>query len=495
MSDDEAWNVCHNCVGESHLSNLIKTGGTVGTCDYCDEDGEECIPIEELADHIEGAFARHYYQTSDQPDMYESMLLGDKELDYFWERHGEPVLEAIADAASIESEVAQDVLDILEDRHADRESAQMGEECEFDSESRYEWRSVRDQDFAYEWQAIERSLKSQSRFFNQGAESFLSRLFANLDGRTTRDGDPVVVAAGPATAHVSFFRARVFHKSDELDDAMMRPDLHLGPPPERFARAGRMNANGISMFYGASDKGVALAEVRPPVGSRALVAEFQILRQLRLLDVTALQSVYVEGSVFDPDYLEQLSLAKFMGRLSERITMPVMPDDEPTEYLITQMIADYLARQPAPALDGILFPSVQSPGDHRNVVLFNHASRVQHLEIPEGTELSAHQFYSTEDGDEPDYHVWEEAPPTPEQKAEPEDKFGLLAFINTPPTDPNEDARDVTLAVLTESISAHHVTGVAYATDDFEVSRRRMEKREWKSQQPAPKLPINDADF
>ncbi|QWT14770.1 RES domain-containing protein [Sphingobium xenophagum] len=495
MSADDDRKICHNCVGEAYLSNLIETDGEVALCHYCGDDEEKCIPIEELADHIEGAFERHYYRTSDQPDMYESMLLRDKEIDYDWDRHGEPVLEAIAEAASIEEDAAKDVLDILEDRHADFESAQMGEECEFDSDSRYEWKSARDHEFAFEWRNIERSLKSQSRFFNQGAEAFLARLFANLDGRTTRDGHPVVVAAGPDTAHASFFRARVFHKSDDLDEAMKRPDLHLGPPPERFARAGRMNANGISMFYGASDKGVALAEVRPPVGSRALVAEFKIMRPLRLLDVTALQSVYVDGSVFDPDYLEQLSLAKFMGRLSDRITMPVMPDDEPTEYLITQMIADYLARQPAPALDGILFPSVQSPGDHRNVVLFHHASRVQHLEIPTGTEISARQYDSTEDGDETDYRVWEEVPPAPEKKEEPDDEFGFLAFTKPPRFDPNEDARDVTLAVMTNAISAHHITGVTFATDDFEVSRSRMEKREWKFARPAQKPMPDDLDF
>src|SRR3546814_7766201 len=48
-----------------------------------------------------------------------------------------------------------------------------------------------------------------------------------------------------------------------------------------------------------------------------------------------------EGSIFDLAYVEQLALAKFLGRLSDRITMPVMPDDKPTEYLITQTIADY----------------------------------------------------------------------------------------------------------------------------------------------------------
>lgn len=487
--------ICHNCVGETYLRSVIEADGEIADCHYCGDDEEKCIPIEELADHVAGAFERHYYRTSDQPDMYESMLLRDKELDYDWDRHGEPVLEAIAEATSIDTDAAKDVLDILEDRYADIESAQMGEECEFDFDSRYEWKSARDHEFTYEWQAIERSLKSQSRFFNQGAEAFLVRLFAHLDGRTTRDGNPVVVAAGPDTEHASFFRARVFHRSDDLDEAMMRPDLHVGPPPERYARAGRMNANGISMFYGASDKGVALAEVRPPVGSRALVAEFKILRPLRLLDVTALQSVYVEGSVFDPNYLEQLSLAKFMGRLSDRITMPVMPDDEPTEYLITQMIADYLARQPEPALDGILFPSVQSPDDHRNVVLFHHASRVQHLDIPEGTELSARQYDSTEDGDEPDYRVWEEVPAAPEKTEEPDNMFGFFPFIDPARFDPNEDAREVTLAVLTDSISAHHITGVKFGTNDFDVSRHRMERRERKFARPAQKPLPDDLDF
>ena len=480
MSDEDDSQICHICVGESYLSSLIEKEGEVSACDSCGDNEEPCITLEALADHIEGAFDRHYYRTSDQPDMFEDMMLRDKESSYEWDRHGEPVLYAIQEAASISDEVAQKVLDILEDRHADFESAQMGEECEFDSDSRYEWKSARDHEFAFEWHAIERSLKSQSRFFNQGAEAFLLRLFDNLDGRLTRDGLAVVVAAGPDTAHTSFFRARVFHKSDELDEAMIRPDLHVGPPPERFARAGRMNANGIAVFYGASDKGVALAEVRPPVGSRALVAEFRLLRPLRLLDVTALQSVYVEGSVFDPHYFEQLSLAKFMGRLSDRITMPVMPDDEPTEYLITQMIADYLARKPSPSLDGILFRSVQSPGEHVNVVLFHHASRVELLEIPEGTELSARQYDTTEDGDEPNYRVWEEVPPAPEKIEEQEDDLGLFAMLDTPRFDPNEDFREVALRVMTETVSAHHVSGVTFATDDFEVSRHRMEKREWK---------------
>ncbi|MBY5792939.1 RES domain-containing protein [Rhizobium leguminosarum bv. viciae] len=494
MSQENDFKICHNCVRESFLSNLIETDGNVATCHYCGDYEEPCIDAEELANHVEGAFERHYYRTSDQPDMYESMLLRDKELSYDWDRHGEPVLYAIAEAASISEEIAKDILDILEERHGDFEAAQIGEECEFDSESYYEWKSARDHEFAFEWRRIERSLKSQSRFFNQGAEAFLARLFADLDGHITRDGQPVVVVAGPDTDRKSFFRARVFHKSGELDEAMMRPDLHLGPPPGRFARAGRMNANGISMFYGASDKGVALAEVRPPVGSRALIGEFQLTRLVRLLDVSALHSVYIEGSIFNPNYLDQLGLAKFMTRLSDRITMPVMPDDEPTEYLITQMIADYLARRPAPALDGILFSSVQCPGEHRNVVLFHHASRVEALEMPNETELSAHQYSSTEDGDEPDYWVWETVPPATEPKEEKVSQFGPFDILDVPSFNPDADDRDATLQVLTSSISAHHIKGVTFATDDFEVHRHRIEKRQWKFAGKSP-ADLPEPDF
>lgn len=495
MSGDKDLIICQICVGEPYLNNLIEKEGVVDKCSYCHEDDEACVKLEELANYIEGAFERHYCRTSDQPDMYESMLLGDRELSYEWYRHGEPVLDAISEATKISEDVAQDVLDVLENRYADFESAQMGEECEFDSESYYEPKDSEDDEFAFEWRAIEHSLKSKVRFFNKSAEAFLERLFKNIEGRVTDDGHPVVVSAGPEATLQSFFRGRVFHKSNEVDDAMIRPDLHVGPPPEKLARAGRMNANGISMFYGASDEKVALAEVRPPVGSRALVAEFKLTRSIKLLDVASLQSVYVEGSIFDPDYLEQMSLAKFLGRLSDRITMPVMPDDEPTEYLITQMIADYLALQTVPGLDGILFPSVQCPGDHRNVVLFNHASRVGELEFPEGTELSARQFRFTEDGAEPDYWVSEQVPAGPEEEDEtPEDIFDVFGWRGELGAESDEDSREVTLRVVTESVTAYHVNGVAFTTDDFEVQRHRFEKPVRMSTRSANE-DISDTDF
>jgi hypothetical protein len=155
---------------------------------------------------------------------------------------------------------------------------------------------------------------------------------------------------------------------------------------------------------------VALAETRPPVGSRVMIGRFQITRPLKLLDVEALRSIYVEGSIFDPTYIERLKKAKFLASLSSQITKPVMPDDEPFEYLVTQGIADYLATKKEPNLDGIIYRSVQHGRSKRNVVLFHRSARVESLDLPRGSEISAHLYEHSDEGTTPDYWVFEQVP-------------------------------------------------------------------------------------
>lgn len=96
-----------------------------------------------------------------------------------------------------------------------------------------------------------------------------------------------------------------------------------------------MNARSISVFYGANDPLVALAEVRPPVGCTVSVARFLIIRPIKLLNLTALRDAMTEGSIFDPHHLDRLQRAAFLRQLSDRITMPVVPDDEELGYLVT----------------------------------------------------------------------------------------------------------------------------------------------------------------
>ena len=291
--------LCYACVGEQYLHDEMLSQGVRGTCDYCGQI-RESYDIGDLAERIQAAFAQHYVRTSDQPTSEQYMLLSDRESDYDWERDGEPVVYAIMNSADMPEAAAKDIQEILEDEHGDWDAAKVGEETEFSSDSYYEERGTSDEAWQAEWRRFERSLKTEARFFSQSAAKHLASVFDGIDSMRARGGRPLVVAAGPATSIQSVYRARVFQSEEKLRAALCRPDLELGPPPPPHARAGRMNAQGISVFYGANDPSVAIAEVRPPVGSQVAVAQFEIVKPLRLLDLTALRAVRVEGSIFDP---------------------------------------------------------------------------------------------------------------------------------------------------------------------------------------------------
>ena len=242
------------------------------------------------------------------------------------------------------------------------------------------------------------------------------------------EGAPLVVDAGPGTSLSGIYRARVFQSDDRLVAALCRPDQQLGSPPASLATAGRMNARGVSVFYGANDPRVAIAEVRPPVGSQVAVARFEIVRPLRLLDLTALRTVSEGGSIFDPELASRMERAMFLRSLSQRLTRPVMPDDEDFDYLPTQAIADFLATQNQPTIDGIMFPSVQVAGDALNVVLFYKAALVGTIELPKGTEIKAKTGQMYEEGWETEYAVIEEVPPRPASHETPTEDDGWPDF-------------------------------------------------------------------
>jgi hypothetical protein len=91
-----------------------------------------------------------------------------------------------------------------------------------------------------------------------------------------------------------------------------------------------MNARGISVFYGSSNIETAMGEVRPPVGSHVLCGRFDVIRPLRLLNLKALDTVTVSGSVFDPEYAASTGMAQFLKTLGDLMVRPVMPEAEHT---------------------------------------------------------------------------------------------------------------------------------------------------------------------
>lgn len=469
MADEEEetkW-VCADCLGDAFLKELVPKEGAANDCSYCDNEGPT-ITVERLSELVEKAFEDHYYRTSDQPDGYELALLSDKEIDYNWDRHGEEVLWVIAGAVGSDEPVAEDILGILEDKHSDRESDEMGVECEFARDSYYDSKPASCEEYQIKWTEFVKSLQTETRLFNQRAQAVLSEVFANLTAHQTAGGDSVIREIGPDCEINELYRARVFEDEGvAFKEALARPWNGLGPPPSRMARRGRMNAQGIAMFYGAISSDTAIAEVRPPVGSRVVVGKFQVVRKLRLLDLKALRDLSVEGSVFDPSYLERKKLALFLDELSWRMAQPVMPSLEDTDYLPTQAVADFLASELR--LDGIIYRSAQTGTDAANVVLFHHASRVAASTDSPEAEYSVHTYSSYDDGDEPDY--WVSVSADSDQLEIP----GPLDLLTMPSPWPEDiwatDIRGDSLSIAPSSIVVHHVNNVSVSTSSFSVRR------------------------
>ncbi len=171
----------------------------------------------------------------------------------------------------------------------------------------------------------------------------------------------------------------------------------------------------------------------------------------------------------------------FLRSLRGRITRPAMPDDDPFEYLVTQAIADFLATEASVPIDGIIFPSVQAAGDVLNVVLFHKAARVEAMNVPEGTEISASTGRWAEDGWVDDYEVVERVQALHKEvdKNEQEPRWpDFAAIAEAMPLDPRDaDWRDASLRIVPESMEVHRVKGVEFATDEFTVKRHRRAKQ------------------
>ncbi len=477
LDDLESKRVCIDCIKEPFLRAITEKARDEATCSYCNQVGAT-LEIGDLAERVEGAFEKHFTRTASEPSSLEYAMLKDKESNYEWEREGEPVVYAIMNAAEIPEEAAQDIQNILEHKNGTYDDGDMGRESAFDSESHYREKPATGADWHHEWDHVENSLRTEARFFSSDAEKMLSSIFAGIESLQTATSKPIIVQAGPETTNNKLFRARVFQSDEKLKTALENLDLELAPPPSVLATAGRMNARGISVFYGATNASTALAEIRPPVGSSVVVAHFDIVRPVHLLDLAALGEIGVAGSIFDSAYSTQLERAAFLSTLGQRITRPVMPDDEALDYLVTQAIADYLATRSSHPVDGIIYRSAQNQNDGRNVVLFHKAARVERFDRPLGTEIHTSLGHWDEDGWEASFEVIESVPPKDPPKKEGESLEAVIHRLSSDFSELYADGRDATLRLDIESVEVHEIQAVTFQTESHRVRHFRWEQKD-----------------
>lgn len=254
----------------------------------------------------------------------------------------------------------------------------------------------------------------------------------------------------------------VFEDQEEVKQALEHPEKNFGPPPTTLARSGRMNAQGISVFYGATSVNLAIAEVRPPVGSIVVTACFVPLRELKVLDISALDSIsFGSGSKFDPQTRKTSERAIFFSTLSRKLTLPTFGKRQDSDYLITQVVADYLGDRNKFKLDGVSFKSTQVDANGEdaetgyNIVLFNKSSGVRHA-ADKSRRYNVEMYEHIEDDQ---YAFVPEIQLIVEEQIKPRHMGSFSS---------SHDKNDA-LLLKTNSMTYHKITGVKYQTSETEI--------------------------
>ncbi len=485
MHDAETKNVCHTCIGDKFLANEVKEKGSQAPCSYCDEVCE-AITLEDLADRIHEVLEEHFEPTPHSPDEpYEHYLYSKGE----WERRGDPVDHMIAEIAGLDEKPTIDVTALLSDWHSYR-AVKDGGEDPYGPEAMYKEREAFDLGFQLTWTEFRNEIQSRSRFFSKCAEGMLDDIFGDLTALSASGSRTVIRKISPKDKEHCFWRGRTGRSYQELEAILKSPVQELGPPPSKLAKAGRMNAQGISVFYGAIEQSTCVSELRPPVGSKVVLGQFELVRPITLLDLgeirKSLAKVYVNTSYFDPQYSAHKSRAAFLRRFAHEISQPVMPDDEALEYLATQAVAEYLSHLANPCFDGIIYPSSQTDGSGQNVVLFNHASGVEPYNLPAESHVEVRIPSRAALLEQDDIYeaIWisETVPsnPTQESPAAPDglDRGSSMRRVFERLLEGPKDNRKPNLRLDISSVVVLDIKGVSYSSTRVSVTRHRQTQEE-----------------
>jgi hypothetical protein len=322
--------VCAGCFGEPHLKQMVEDEMLeMGQCAYCNALDVPLVTLHEVVFPLHRVISRFYNCT---PYKKEVPMFG-----------SEPSRLTLCDLISelIQSEKSKADSPLVRDLAGMLTLRWPMYRQSFDASDSNEEHLFERTDPAHyvhdgEWNDLIVKMRYESRYCNPKLNDFLDRTFERIADEQTSDGEGLVTVVGPRQKITHVYRARVFQGPQSLSNALKHPEKELGPPPIGKASSGRMNAKGLSMFYGANLPEVAIAETRPPVGSYVLVGRFAFQRELRLLNISKLANIKIQDglSLFDPETFWLYDRKGFLKDLEGKLTMPAMPDTADDSYLV-----------------------------------------------------------------------------------------------------------------------------------------------------------------
>jgi hypothetical protein len=367
-SDSGDLKLCTRCVGDQEFVSWIQIHGKRGKCDFDPTHGKsrKVVPVRDFAVEVDGYFRENYkrgeeyaYATrdSDNPS---------------YDTRGSSYREILSNDLQADNDLIDAIVEHLPD--ADHAEIMDGGEPFYDDFSNYESladvraREQQEQEerwyerrFEYQWNDFCSVVQYERRFFK--TKELLDALFGTPEEYDQGTIRPVYALEIGQT----IYRARLLGEGLTEPQVAQNPAKELGAPPKDKARAGRMSVEYIPVFYGAFSELTAVAELRPSIGDQVAVAEFNLLKPLRVFDFTAFSQ---RGVPWQESYAH--TRYDFITQMEDGISKPISPFERQREYIATQIVAEYLREYFN--CDAIIYQSSMHKSDkedNRNIVILS----------------------------------------------------------------------------------------------------------------------------
>ncbi len=362
--------VCHKCVNDDALAEIIKTEGSKGTCAYCQTPTVQVLAIKSLAESISSLLQTDF---TDEPEVagYSSSE-GDGSGTALSVEEVFESIDYVPDVDELVTALAGSMSPEWWVRESDRTMSSSGR-----------WRAG--------WTRFKRAVKYHRRF-----------TFWSMGDDENEPGDPAHLPVGEMLKEIGkvvraadllktvkkgsgFWRVRV-HDAD----MQLKSNRGLTPPPQSKAlQPNRMSPSGVVMFYGSEDYETACKETIDVLAHRARAVTggiFKAKRDLLLLDLVNLPEV---PSYFDIANKAKREALSFLPGFAKDLSSPVKRDGrEHVDYVPTQAFTEYvrfrMKGENKASIDGIRYPSAHD--GKACVVLFcgsNECETDQETEVDE----------------------------------------------------------------------------------------------------------------
>jgi hypothetical protein len=323
VSAGEGFHVCAGCFRDSYLRDLVVRNVVAIACDFCEATSDQAIaaPLTCVLDCFDSCIGHRYVDASGctSYDREDDVELGPPTFD------GDELLQDM----DIDGCLAED-RDSLRDAIAGALEDKVW--C-----TAHGWGMTEAERLSTSWDGFCDAVKHRNRFFfrEEGIES---------------DGEPLVEPGEMLKRNVSTIVAFGLMKTYPAGTRLYRAHLvdakrrfespsDYGAPPPMLAGQNRMSPAGISMTYLAEDAHTALAEIADEDDGKAyLVAEFELLNALQVIDLTELPE---HPSIFDAERSSQGDKLKFLYEFQKDVSKPIDREGMHIDYVPTQIVTEY----------------------------------------------------------------------------------------------------------------------------------------------------------